>query len=231
MKITSLLTGLLAFLFVSPTLSYAATFALNPPNGTYNKGCKLDVQIILDSAGANVDSADAILLYNNAVLTLSQFPIQQGTLFPTYVPVTDNSSGKVTISGLSNPNQPYNSRGTFATISFQVRPDAPAGPFTVRFDFDPNNRQKTTDSNIVENGTVAELLSGVTDGAYTLGSGTPCNSTALTPATGSATISAQVGSPVLSPNGTSPGINFPTIAIASSAVVLVVLGLLGALIL
>ena len=42
----------------------------------------------------------------------------------------------------------------------------------VRFDFDPANPQKTTDSNVVEHSTISEILSSVTNGNYTIGTGT-----------------------------------------------------------
>ena len=42
----------------------------------------------------------------------------------------------------------------------------------LNFDFDPNNKTKTTDTNVVERGTIADVLSSVTNGTYTVGTGT-----------------------------------------------------------
>src|SRR5207248_2085251 len=59
----------------------------------------------------------------------------------------------------------------FATVNFTVLPTAPAGLTQVKFDFDPNNKLKTTDSNVIDKSTAADVLNNVTDGSFTVGSG------------------------------------------------------------
>lgn len=209
------------FLLLTPLQVSAASFALSPATGTFNKGCNFSVKINIDSGGAQVDSAEAAILFDNGKITPSSTPVSQGTLFPTYVPVTTTSSGKIVVSGISNPGSPFTGSGTFATLNFTVRQDASSGPFTIKFDFDPNDRAKTTDSNIVQTSTIAELLSAVSDGSYNIGTGPSCSGTTQ-PIGGSA--SASLVPQVLSPNGTSPGFSAPTIAITVTALFLIAVG-------
>lgn len=215
-------------LLAAPTLAEAASFTLSPATGTYNSGCNFSVKINLDSAGAKVDSAEAVLLFDNGKITPASAAVSQGTLFPTYVPVTTTSAGKVVISGISNPGNPFTGSGLFATVNFTVRPGTAAGPFTIKFDFDPNDRAKTTDSNIVESTTIAELLSSVGDGSYNVGTGPGCNGAAATQpvgGSGSATLTTQT----LSPNGVNPGFSIPTLLIGGAAFFLILIGIVLAL--
>jgi hypothetical protein len=109
-----------------------------------------------------------------------------------------------------------------ATVSFQVKSDAAPGPMAIRFDFDSSNKDKTTDSNVVERGTVKELLTQVTDGNYTIGSGTGCTSsgsgtstsTGGTGGTGTSTSTASGSGTTAKGNAPIP---FPVGAASSSA--------------
>lgn len=216
---------LFVLLLATPVSAQAASFSLSPATGTFNKGCTFSIKINLDSGGAQVDSAEAAILFDNGKITPSSAAVSQGTLFPTYVPVTTTSSGKIVVSGISNPGSPYTGSGTFATLNFMVRSDASTGPFTVKFDFDPNDKSKTTDSNIVQTGTIAELLASVGDGAYNIGTGPSCTGTTQpVGGTGSATLTPQT----LSPQGVDPGFSLPTVVIAATALILITIGVITA---
>lgn len=209
-----------------PTLTQAASFTTSPATGTFNKGCNFSVKINIDSGGAKVDSAEATVLFDNGKITPASAAVSQGTIFPTYVPVTTASSGKIVVSGISNPGTPFTGSGLFATLNFTVRSDATTGPFTIKFDFDPNDRAKTTDSNIVETSTIAELLSSVGDGSYNIGTGPNCSG--ITQPVGGTSSASLVQTQELTPQGVAPGFSLPTIIIASLAISLIFIGAIAA---
>lgn len=216
---------IILLILVTPISASAASFTLTPATGTFNKGCNFSVKVNLDSAGAKVDSAEAAILFDNGKITPASAAVSQGTIFPTYVPVTTASSGKIVVSGISNPGTPFSGSGTFTTLNFMVRADATPGPFTLKFDFDPNDRGKTTDSNVVETSTIAELLSSVGDGSYNIGTGPNCSGTTQpVGGTSSGTLTPQT----LTPQGVAPGFSVPTTVIAISAMTLILVGVITA---
>jgi hypothetical protein len=167
---------ILAAALIFPLQAMASTLTLGPATGTVTPGCTFTVTIQLDTQGKQTDGTDAILMYNTAVFSIPESTrVINGTIYPDYPGnVIENSAGKVTISGLASVSQPFNGQGVFATINFHVLPTAAAGPATITFDFDPNDKGKTTDSNVVERGTVVDTLNSVVNGNYTVGPNAGC---------------------------------------------------------
>lgn len=152
----------------------AASLALSPATGTFNKGCTFSVDIVLDTGGSQVDGVDVILFYDPT--RFSATGIRSGTVFADYPGNTiDPQAGKLTVSGLASAASPYNGKGVLASIDFKVLDNAPTGIVQMKFDFDPNDKAKSNDSNIAEHATVADILTQVTDGSYTVGTGAACN--------------------------------------------------------
>lgn len=185
-KIISLV-AVLAYMVVSPVVAMAATLGFNPSSGTFNKGCEVSIKIDINTEGIQTDGTDVIVIYSPAQLSTTTSQITNGTVYPDYPGNSvDSASGRISISGISSVSSPFTGTGTFATIKFNVASSLTAGaPVLLKFDFDPNNKTKTTDTNIVERGTIADVLSGVTDGNYTVGTG-QCNQ-AVNPTSGSTT--------------------------------------------
>jgi len=78
-------------------------------------------------------------------------------------------------SDVSGAGGAFSGSGTLATVNFVVLASAPFGSTQVGFDFDPSNRQKLTDSNVIwrdANGAY-DALSSATGGSYLVGAG-PC---------------------------------------------------------
>ena len=163
-----------------PTLASAATLSLSPANATINRGCTLSVAIELNTQGDDTDGIDANLTYDTTKFTISTASIVNGKIFSDY-PGNSVSNGKISISGISSPTQPYNGSGTFATINIAV-PTSATGVGTIKFDFDPNDKTKTTDTNVIQGGSADsfDILNQVTDGTYTIGTGTTCTATSGT---------------------------------------------------
>ncbi|MBI2601145.1 hypothetical protein HYW42_04270 [Candidatus Daviesbacteria bacterium] len=168
-KIISIFILTSVFLIL-PLPVFAATLSLSPSTGNFNKGCDVTVDINLNTEGVQTDGTDAIVLYDSSRLTANQ--IVSGQIYSDYPGNNiDEQSGKITISGLSSVSSAFSGSGTFAKINFTVKDNASVGVTQVKFDFDSNDKSKTTDSNVVERGTVADVLSSVVNGNYTIGSG------------------------------------------------------------
>ncbi len=227
-------TLIFAFILLfTPSSALAATLALSPASGTFNKGCSFSVDIKLDTTGAQTDGTDAIIKYDNSKLSATS--INSGTIYADYPGNSiDESTGKITTSGLASVSSAFTGSGTLATINFTVKEGASTGATIVSFDFDVNNKTNTTDSNVVQRGTIADILSSVTNGNYTIGSGACANNLTSLPrtgqgqtATGSAgqttTTTTEVERKTLPDRGTKE----VTFAIAIVGSALTVLGILG----
>ncbi len=171
---------ILIALFYSPTVfAQTATLSLSPASGTFNKGCNFSLNIVLNTGQSQTDGTDAILIYDTS--RFSAKSIASGTIYPDYPGNNiDEQTGKITVSGLASVSTPFTGSGILASINFQVLDTAQAGATQIKFDFDPNDKAKTTDSNVVERGTVVDILNTVTNGNYIVGTGS-CTSTTPSP--------------------------------------------------
>lgn len=212
-----------------PVSSYAAaSLSLSPQSGTFNRGCSVALKVELDTGGYQTDGTDAVLMYDPTRVTPAS--ITDGTIYPDYPgSFIDTQARKINISGLASVTQPFNGTGTLATVNFTVPQNAPAGLTQITFDFDPNDKSKTTDSNIVERGTVADVLNAVTNGSYTIGTGTCIGGQGQQSATPSATPRGAPGGSALPGSSLLPeaGLSGPTIILAAAGMILVILGILG----
>ncbi len=220
----------------APAFATGATLSLSPSTGTFNKGCGFTLSINLDTGGAQTDGTDAILFYDPTRFTANA--IHSGTIYADYPGNNiDATNGKITVSGLSSVSSAFSGAGTLATIDFAVADDAPAGTSQIKFDFDPADKTKTTDSNVVERGTVTDILNQVVDGNYTIGTGacgTTNSGTTTTTTNNTATGSGvwtktPVGGPLPTKTPVLPqsGNISPTVLVAVVGSALTILGILG----
>lgn len=181
--------GLLGVLLASPVSAFAATLSFDPASGVLNKGCEISIKINLDTQGVQTDGTDVIVLFTPAQLSTTTSQITNGTIYPEYPGNSvDSSGGKISISGISSVSSPFSGSGTFATIKFNVASSLKEGDkINLNFDFDPNNKTKTTDTNVVERGTIADVLSAVTNGSYTVGAGSCAAGITASPSPGTGT--------------------------------------------
>lgn len=243
--------GVLGVVLVSPVSVFAATLSFDPASGVLNKGCEITIKINLDTQGVQTDGTDVIVLYTPAQLSTSTSQITNGTIYPEYPGNSVDTSGKISISGISSVSSPFTGTGTFATIKFNVASTLKENDkINLNFDFDPNNKTKTTDTNVVERGTIADVLSAVTNGSYTVGAGS-CAAGIASPLPGSAGAGTTGGQGQVLP-GTNPatssqsaqyqvykpsvidditggkaGLLDNTIALTAVGVVLIILGIAG----
>ncbi len=214
------------------TLTLASTLALSPSTGTFNRSCSFNLDIILDTQGAGADGVDVLNLnFDSSKFTATTIDTQN-KIFSDYPGNNiDNSTGKIVISGLAAFGKPFTGTGKFASVTFSVKDAATTGVTQMTFDFDPNDKTKTSDSNVAAGG--VETLNAVTNGSYTIGTGI-CSGSQVT---SGITTAPNVGSGVTSPSskgGFIPVKTLPqggteettaTIAIVGS--ILTILGILG----
>ena len=214
---------------------FAATLSLSPASGTFNKGCTFSLDVVLNAGTDRVEGTDVnYLTYDTSRFIATS--VNTGSIFSDYpINNVDSTAGKIYISGVDTQNKPFQDQGTFATVNFTVKDTAPTGASQMNFLF--TNPGDTTDSNveIISNNNVVDVLSSVTNGNFTVGSGacnvqaSPSPSASLKTgvgkggpgATGSATIGGGVET--LPPAG-SGGM---TAILGISGLVLVILGILG----
>lgn len=231
------LSIILTLFLVSPAYALAATLSLSPSSGTFNKGCPFNLDINLDTQSAETDGTDAILLYDNTRLTANSIDTELPQKIYNDYPGSniDEAAGKITVSGLSSVSTAFNGRGTLAKIYFTVKDTAATGLTQVKFDFTSGG--KTTDSNVVERGSVQDILTSVTNGNYTIGTGT-CSaagapSVPSTPGNGTVFVSTPSGQApatidqFVDREGKGPGTPQLTFTLAIVGSVLTVLGILG----
>jgi len=229
-----LLSLVLVFSTSTPVLAQGATLLLTPASGTFNRGCTFSVDIRVDTGSVQTDGTDAIVIYDNTRLKVTD--IKKGTIYPLEgVSNIEEAKGIVSYSGLADVAAPFTGSGVVATLNFQVQEDAPAGATKVEFDFDPNDKAKTTDSNVVQRGEVVDVLSSATGANYVIGSGSCSESETVTvtppPATGGELKPGGTGETIITPipTKTLPAAgDFQTTAILVLASgTLIVLGFLG----
>lgn len=195
-RVLSFVIAFSVWLFVLPigVFAQSAVLSLDPSTGTFNKGCSFALNINLDTGGAQTDGTDAILFYDASRLTATS--ITNGTIYPDFPGNNiDAANGKITISGLASVSAAFSGKGTLATINFTVKDNASSGSTQITFDFDPNNKAKTTDSNVVERSTVVDVLNSVVNGNYVIGTGTCGAQASSAPVSSSAPIIVRPGQP------------------------------------
>lgn len=161
--------GVFAFLAL-PALAHAATLAVSPATQTATVGSTLTVNIVVDTAGQSAYGVDVNSLHydptalqvQDADAVTAGVQISAGTLMPnTTYNTVDTTNGLIKFSQVSNiTGTNFTGVGTLATINFTV---LKAGSTTLTFDYTAGS---TTDCNVA--GLYTDLLSGVTNGSYTL---------------------------------------------------------------
>lgn len=214
----------------TPSVVHGASLNLSPAGGVFNKSCNYAVDINLNTGGQNTDGTDAIIKFNPSQITVSS--ITPGSIYPDYPTANpDNTKGTISISGLSSVSTPYNGSGKFATLNLTINSNASAGSTAqLTFDFDPNNKSKTTDSNVVQTATVVDILDSVTNGVYTIGSSSCGGESTVVSGGGTTTVSEGTPSGNLDQitgNGVKPGIVSSTLLLSIIGSILVILGVAG----
>ena len=181
-KFSKLLPVFIAIALIVPKQIEAATLSLSPSGGSYLVNQTFDVSILLDTQGADTSGVDAIVLFDNSKLNLTD--ITHGTIYDQYIGENiSNAGGRATISGLANSTASlFTGTGTFATLKFRT---IGTGTANVSFSYTQGNKNDTNVGVINQPG---DSLTSVQNASYTIsGSGTVANPTAAQAATSTTT--------------------------------------------
>lgn len=99
----------------------AATFTLTPAARTVNVGDTIDVTVYLDTEGAEIVEAEAVLSYDSAIFEVSSDPTQ-GSFLATFH--TKREANSVAIAGtvdFSAPPAPTTGQGALATVTLTAK--------------------------------------------------------------------------------------------------------------
>lgn len=157
----------------------------------YYVGQTFDLQVNLDTGGADSDAANVIITYDNTLLE----PVgifQKGNIYQSY-PATGNTvdGGVAKLTGFSADGSVHNGSGLFGTLEMRVIGQSSAAnqyvsPTTIGFQYSAGS---TTDSNIAEHETGADLLESVQSlDVYLWPDNVPPFVDSFTPSDGSASV-------------------------------------------
>ncbi|MBI4137048.1 hypothetical protein HY469_03205 [Candidatus Roizmanbacteria bacterium] len=200
----------IAFLFF-PKQTEAATLSLSPSSQTVAVNATMDINVVLNTEGAQTSATDVIVTYDSSKLNL--IDIIPGSLYNQYIGEDiNNSAGRASISGIANSTSTlYSGTGTFATFRFR---GIQSGSTSISFEHSPGN---LNDTNVNEINVFTDALDSVQNGTYTVSGGT--SSTTVTPTSASTTTTttgSNTSSSTTSSTGGMPvsGNSFPAIVIA-----------------
>ncbi len=189
-KIINLVLSLAIFLFVftGTAMAQVATLALSPSNGTLNKGCGFAIDVNIDTANQSTTGVDAVLLYDSSKLRATTINTVNTTYSSFPDPTIDETKNTIRISGIAESPPTYKGKGKIATVNFLVKEDATTGLTEIKFDYDSSDPLSTADTNIITlsaaGDEVNEVLKGVTNGSYTIGTGNCAANSSATPPPG-----------------------------------------------
>lgn len=153
-----------------PWPSPAAKLSLVPSSTTINKGCNYTADVMLDTGGISTDGTDATILFDPQ--KIKPISIINGSIYPDYPGNSiDPVKGRIEISGLSSPDKGFAGRGLLGRINFTVLKKSQKGATQMTFDFDPSNKNKTDDSNVVERKTIKDILDSVQNTTFQIDNG------------------------------------------------------------
>ena len=128
-----------------------ASIILSVPKTTFQVGEKIPVSINIDSIKAT-DGTDLVLIYDPSLVNAAD-SVAVGTIYSDYpLNASDNTAGKISVSGISSDPLGKVARGVFGTATFEAK--AP-GKVKIAVDF---TKGSTIDSNIIETKTTKDLL-------------------------------------------------------------------------
>lgn len=120
----------------------------------YKAGEPISVDVNISSAKA-VDGVDLIISFDPKILTAK--PSTVGAIFSEYPQNSIDTSGKISISGITAKLGGVRPEGKFATLNFSAKA---AGTSKIALDFTPG---LTGDTNVTENGSGKDILEEVND--------------------------------------------------------------------
>ncbi|NOY14671.1 MAG: hypothetical protein GXP43_00435 [bacterium] len=180
-------------------LAASASLSLSPASKVVEVGDQLDINVLLDTAGASVSGVDVVLNY--PADKLEYVSATAGTILPQ-MSIRSNTAGKLSLN-LVTASGTYEGKGTLATITFKAKAQGDA-PVTFVF----VQGSTTSDSNVVSNN--EDILALVSGGNYTIQAagttGSTSDSTGTGDTAGSGTTTSDGITPTMPVTGPGNGI-------------------------
>jgi hypothetical protein len=131
-----------------------ANISLVSPDIFYKVGNTFPVSIRVGTGGHTINGVDVVLKYDPKVIQANDKTFAPKNVFALFPAVeVDNNAGIVRISGIADVNQPgFNSVGTLGKIDFTAKA---LGKTSIQIESQPG---VTTESNVIESGTSADIL-------------------------------------------------------------------------
>ncbi len=177
-KIIACTTFVLCF-FAAAQQIQAAYFYFSPDSGAYPPEQSSEINLKLNSEGAQLESATSVLTYDSSKVNIS---VENGGYFPV-MSVDTTVSGRLSISGEQSAGDETGATGDSEFVILTVDPQVESGTFELGF---VCSGEDTEDSEII-NLTGTNLLASDQDcsqnqaGSYTISSDADADTAASTP--------------------------------------------------
>ena len=136
------------------------SLSLDPVTKTVGLGDSFEVFVKVDTQAEEVSGVDAVIGFDNSVLEVLE--VGEGRGFGRYLKEVLNEEGKLYLSAVASPGNPFQGEGDLAVITFGAKG---LGKAEVRFAFTPSS-EETEDSNVIRAGTDEDVLSVVKSATY-----------------------------------------------------------------
>lgn len=125
-----LFLGFCAFLIFTANAANAATLYFSPSSGNFSVGDILDVSVLVNTQGQEINNADALINFPTGLLDIISVN-KSGSVFSLWVeePAFSNSAGTITFNG-GLPTPGFNgAAGKIVNVVFRVRSEGTASLF------------------------------------------------------------------------------------------------------
>ena len=148
----------IAALFFSVNYAEAATFELNPENGSFDSGGRFTVDVLINSKGVAVNSAEGVISFNTRYLTIEKISTEVSILkFWVQEPTFSNAAGTISFGG-GLPTPGFNGpNGKIFRITFLT---AGVGESSLKF---------LSGAILANDGVGTNILTSSDEGRYTIG--------------------------------------------------------------
>lgn len=138
-------------------------------------GEKFPLQVRVFTGGKPADGVDVILKYDPNAIEVNRDDITTGGIFSDYPLIDVSQRGLIKISAIDvSGRSSFNGLGVLATINFSAKKE---GPTSVTVEF---TKDSTTDSNVIEVKKASDMLGGVENASFTVGSTTSIGGSSCT---------------------------------------------------
>lgn len=144
-----------------------SVLSLIPPEGTFNVGQSIKVDVELNTNADEVMGAEAVVIYDPKILSVSDKDIVAGTLFPSYPIKKLQREGMVRVIGvIADPKEKqFNGKGVLGTINFKT---VGKGNTAVTIDFVLGATNKSNVVKLGEKESGVNYLKSVVNANYTI---------------------------------------------------------------